>query len=951
MDMLSDDTAATFFWQDLYYSLNPDVLDANVDALEHYTSVGRLENRLPHPLLDPSLLTSSAQESAEGLPIGILASFLQGASDLYFHTLVDQEYMRTQEPALVTSQDCFRAVADPNRPLSLRPHPLFDPEFYRAVTPSRRFENELIDYILCNPTAGLPHPLFDGLYFLTTSGAVGSAAEPALLRYIRVWREWKGDVSPFVDLKFLNHQLLTMGITQDEHDSVDPLTYALTHKLNVKGPIVHPHIDSRIIERTFITTLRDFGQAPEALQVAEVIKRAIISTSSSERMSHSASAIILNYKKHVYTFLSIAAFLNSFRYKNVEVVVVENGGDAFYYEYMLKYFSANDKIKFIKPRANKFFGEGNNIGFDRTSGDYILLLNNDCFIAEDFAVALQSHISADPECEVIGSLLTYPDGSIQEFGGLVSDCGQVVQRAKGLPRSYLAGHRHSEEVDYTSAACLVISRQAMTCVAGFDLLFEPFYYEDTDLCRRLKHAGFKIVVSPSLSAIHIENASTLEELGSDTFHRMVRDHKEIFARRWIKDGGAGSYVTRPSSRNAAKRLSRGLSSAKPCAVVYTPFEMRTGGGERYLLSSARALSADYRVILCSDDHFSRARVLHVLLALGITEFEFEISDSVASVHAMCKDIEVLFAMGNEIIPPTPPIARLNLFHLQFPFPWRHLGRFNFEIIEAYDAIIVNSDFTRHWTNRRMSEVGVRLVPPVIELSPPVRRIEKRSEVDARSAEDHIRVVTVGRFFVGGHSKRQDVFLAIIAEARKQTSTKITATLIGAVHSSADAQAYYESIVALANQMDVEIIVDAPLSVLDQTLQNADVYIHCAGYGVSELEAPERMEHFGISIVEAIQAGCVPIVYAAGGAKEVIAKAGVGFVFQSVAVAAQQLVRLCEPSARRAALDSARGEWIESVLETAFAENLTNIVKKASTDRIVKKASTDRKEQPGATRAS
>ena len=269
---LPDEVARELFWPELYFLLNPDVRASGMDAFDHYSADGRAENRQPHPLLDAAVIKPQLLDLDGRSPHCILAGFLQGPPALAFHTLVDVAYMQGQDPTLATAQDCFRAVADPDRKLTVRPHPLFDPEFYRAMTAGRRFENELIDYILVNPVAGRTHPLFDPLYYLATSNAAGNPAEPTLARYIRLWREWLGEVSPLVDLKFLNHQISSAGHKQDVRGTTDPLSYALTNRLDMKGGVIHPHADSRVIQGTFITLLRDLHDAPEALQAAEVIK-------------------------------------------------------------------------------------------------------------------------------------------------------------------------------------------------------------------------------------------------------------------------------------------------------------------------------------------------------------------------------------------------------------------------------------------------------------------------------------------------------------------------------------------------------------------------------------------------------------------------------------------------------------------------------------------------------
>jgi GT2 family glycosyltransferase/tetratricopeptide (TPR) repeat protein len=930
---------SSYFLRDIYIHMHPDLRAYDVDPLEHYLYFGRSEHRSPHPLFNTSLAIHADTATTHD---DIYFRFLSGKCDFYFHELLDLQYIRSQQPTLGSALEIFRASSNPDVPLVFAPHPLFDPEFYKAHAGSQVYRNELIDFILHEDRCIMTHPLFDPVYYVQTSG-ISRDQGPPLLHYLRNSEAMPGEVSPFVDIKFLNHQV-HIFLDDTSRPPIDPLSYALTHRVDA-DTLLHPHIDTRIIDRAFRNQFDDVRAfrnqfddvagtghlIPQAQQVAQVMRNFLTSTAEPPKgESPLFSVVILNYHKHVYTFFAVLAVLNSFGREEVEIIVVENGGELFYYEAMKRYFASTANVKLMKMQEEKYFGEGCNIGADQAKGKYILYLNNDCFLSPDYAQHARRFLSDRPDAHAVGALLLFPDGTIQEFGGLVSDCGTVIQRGKGVQLDYLASRDVPERVDYVSAACLLLSRYALNCVAGFDPAFEPFYYDDTDLCRRLKAGGFEIFVNPKMTATHIENATTREYLGESGFYSMVKEHRELFLRRWLKNMGEGAYINPRLERQGA--LSTASAPERPdrdqVALVYTPFNIRPGGGERYLLAAARALSRDYRVVLCSKEVFSRARVLHVLAALGIPEFEFDISGGFDEISARGREIAVSFVMGNEIVPPVAPIAAANLFHLQFPFPWRNVGAYNFELLQLYDTIIVNSEFTKKWAAKRIAEVGVHNPPPIVTLYPPIRQIKPRC-TSARQPAQGLHLITVGRFFTGGHSKRQDIFLDIVERARQLSTAEITAAILGSIHGDEPSRNYYMQIRLRAESMHgVEMIVDASNQEIASALRNADVYIHCAGFDVLEECSPEAMEHFGMSIVEALTAGCIPIVCGVGGPREIIEQSRCGFCYESVEEAAQLVVALMECSKRKRAVQKLNAAWIEGLVEPAFARNLLQVVSSA-----------------------
>jgi GT2 family glycosyltransferase/glycosyltransferase involved in cell wall biosynthesis len=638
------------------------------------------------------------------------------------------------------------------------------------------------------------------------------------------------------------------------------------------------------------------------------------------------SIIILNYHKPVLTFLSVCAALNAMRGRAVEIIVVENGGEPFHFEALARAFAQAPAVKLIKLRKNRFFGEGNNIGADRSRGKYIMCLNNDCFLREDFGAALYQHLAERP-LDCVGATLFFPGGSIQEFGGIVSDAGEAIQRAKGLDADFLDNRSTPEEVDYTSAACVVLPRAMWQQVGGFDPAFEPFFYEDTDLMRRIRALGGKVLVNPLLRAVHIENASTGEFL-SGRFNEIVRSHRSLYARRWWKYQGAsvlGLDASGPIEVTCGA-LPPSNERAKPVAVLYTPFDIGPGGGERYLLAAASALSRRFEVAICSEGEISTARLRFALSALGIAAFPFRVTNWDELIASDKPDL--LLAMGNEVVPPIPAIGRHNWFHLQFPFPWRNVACPAFARIRGFERVIVNSDFTADWSVRRFKELGIPDHPPIEVIHPPaLARAAISSPRKPRDAtRDFTSVVNVGRFFVGGHSKRQDVFLDIIEAANRRAARPIRGTLIGTAFDDAESTAFLAKIEARARESGfVRVILDASRHEIMEEFAAADIYLHCAGYDVPEEMFPERLEHFGIAIAESIFAGCYPVLYDAGGPREILKKGGIGRGFSSISEAAEILERFTRsPEPYRNEAAGAGTGWFAQLTDEEFGDRILSL---------------------------
>ena len=903
------------FFSDLYLEMYEDLLIGKVDGKEHYFEHGSAEGRRPHPLIDVTMVKASIATYAD---VGetLYEQFLGSQTDRPFHLLVDCSHMRAQNPALKTSADCFSVLADPNKSLGkLSPHPLFDPAIYRTMVKTQKYKNELVDFLMNAPWTQVC-PLFDPMYY-AASGQSPLLGSPPLLHYLLNWSSWERDPSPLFDAKYANH-ILRSNDPAFLNSKIDPLSYCLKNNIDTDNGVLHPHLTQQLLALIFKADEDVPENSSLTYKFINALRSLIVSPAKKPTKEPLVSVVILNYKKPAYTILSVLCVQRALTGLDYEIILVDNSCDNASFTSLDRLLKRSADVKLQEMSVNKFFGEGNNIGVDLAKGRFTLFLNNDCFLVDDYGKELKKLLAHNADAHVVGAHLLFPDGSTQECGGIVSSCGQVIQRYKGTPSSLVTKSDSLEQVGYASAACLLISRKALECVAGFDPIFEPFYYEDTDLCQRLVKAGFPIYLSTRLRAIHIENASTKEFLGASGMQSLIAKNKEVFWKRWLGASGLDAYI-KPTISTGKKTVKRPHTEM---AVLYSPFDIRIGGGERYFLSAAQIFAEKYRVILCLPKGCSRARVKFTLHAMGLREFDFEIVSDINDPLIQAGSPKILFSMSNDLVPEVAAVAEVNLLHLQFPFPSpRSLNAArNVNALKAYDKIIVNSEYTFKWTEQRLREAGTEDHPPVVVVNPPVNfpLFDKKSH----KKDDGLHLINVGRFFVHGHTKKQDIFLDIVSRVRVLTGFDVKATLVGGVDDDEESRAYFAQIKQRAARLgNVELLVNASSAKVIESMFAANVFVHCAGFGSVEEEAPEKFEHFGLAVAEALRAQCIPVVYAAGGPLATIAAAGVGLSYKTIEGAAMHIAALNAKSERSKLLNLANASWVEGLTLGKFASDL------------------------------
>ncbi|MBK6509216.1 MAG: glycosyltransferase family 2 protein [Haliea sp.] len=163
-----------------------------------------------------------------------------------------------------------------------------------------------------------------------------------------------------------------------------------------------------------------------------------------------------------------------------------------------------------------------------TRSEYLLFLNNDTAFTQDWLSHLVDTLDADPSAGIVGPMLLFGNGQLQEAGGIIWDDASGwnfgrMDDPSGPEYNYL------KEVDYISGACLLIRRALWDEVDGFDQRYAPAYYEDTDLCFKVRAAGYKVLYQPKSRIYHYEGVSNGTDLSSG-----IKKHQLINKEKFLK---------------------------------------------------------------------------------------------------------------------------------------------------------------------------------------------------------------------------------------------------------------------------------------------------------------------------------------------------------------------------------------------------------------------------------
>ncbi len=283
-----------------------------------------------------------------------------------------------------------------------------------------------------------------------------------------------------------------------------------------------------------------------------------------------------------------------------------------------------------------------------------------------------------------------------------------------------------------------------------------------------------------------------------------------------------------------------------------------GGGEKYLFDIVRCfpedkitfLSEDREVLEQAKERFN-FKHKHIQIITNFKKADGKIDKNIV------RHMDIFFYQcdGSLFFGP----AKKNILLIQSPAHTPKFSWLNKLKSLTWQKIVCNSDFTAHFIRQKMLVSPILLNPAVM----PIPSLLKKNTI-----------LAVGRFFPHLHSKKQEVLIEVFknmcgcySSLQSPWGEGWNLMLAGSVVESD--REYLSKMKKQAAGFPIDFYENVPFSKITELYGAAKIFWHAAGYSEDLNKYPERAEHFGISTIEAISAGCYPLVFKAGGQTEIL----------------------------------------------------------------------------------
>ena len=321
------------------------------------------------------------------------------------------------------------------------------------------------------------------------------------------------------------------------------------------------------------------------------------------------SIVIPVYNQVCYTYNCLLSILQNTENVSYEVILADDvSADA---TKKLDHFTKNLVIS--RNTENMGFLKNCNQAAQKARGEYILFLNNDTTVGENWLRPLVELMEARKDAGMVGSKLVYPDGKLQEAGGIIWKDGSGWNYGREQDPE-MPEYNYVKEVDYISGAAVMIRTSLWKQIGWFDETFAPAYYEDTDLAFQVRQLGYKVLYQPHSVVTHYEGVSNGTDLSSGLKKYQVENARK-FKEKWAEvlekyhaDGPDQLFLARDQSQN--KKIVLFIDH-------YVPHFDKDAGSKSTFAYIKAFLRQGFSVKFIGDNFFKHEPYTTVLQQMGV----------------------------------------------------------------------------------------------------------------------------------------------------------------------------------------------------------------------------------------------------------------------------------------------------------------------------------------------
>jgi len=345
------------------------------------------------------------------------------------------------------------------------------------------------------------------------------------------------------------------------------------------------------------------------------------------------SIIIPVFNKIEYTKKCLQAIRKNTPEGKYEIIVINNASTDETGNFLK---SLGEQVKVITNTKNMGFTLASNQGAKIAAGEFVLFLNNDTEPQKFWLESMIELMESDDKIGITGSKLIYPDGRLQEAGGIIFSDGSGWNYGR-FDNPFNPKYNYVREVDYVSGASLMIRNSLLKQLNYFDEQYSPGYYEDTDLCFGARSLGYKVMYCPFSIVIHHEGISSGTDLKSG-MKKFQLINKEKFVNKWKEDLKKQYLPDKSNVISASERNTRGN------ILIIDPFlpQFDRASGSLRLFTIIKILKEqNYHITYIARNGRGQQKYERILNVMGVEVYSTDPERlKKLGIHSSAKEINI-----------------------------------------------------------------------------------------------------------------------------------------------------------------------------------------------------------------------------------------------------------------------------------------------------------------------